>query len=193
MLRSIFLVTLLAPTVAIAVAETWHVGEGSEAVFHSRAPLESFDGRTQHVGGHISVDPDDLTGPLDMTIEVDLASLDTGISKRNRQMREQHLETDEYPLAVFTGTTVVAASAPTLIPGESVRLTVAGAFALHGVTRAIEVEAEVTLTTDGLLTAVASFPVKLSDHDIDRPRFLLLRLADEQQVEIMLVARRAGP
>jgi polyisoprenoid-binding protein YceI len=189
MTRSIITALLLAVLAATATAGTWRVGEGSEAVFISKATLESFDGKTRQVRGHLTFDADHLAGPLDMRVEVDLASLDTGIGMRNRHMRERHLETDTFPVAVFTGESIVEAAAPALRPGETVALTVQGQFELHGVTQPLTVSARATLATDGSLTAVAQFVVKLTDHDIDRPGFLLLRLADEQQVEVTLVAR----
>jgi polyisoprenoid-binding protein YceI len=193
MMRSLLMAALLAALATPASALTWRVGEGSEAAFLSQATLESFEGRTDQVRGHIALPADRLVGPLDLRIEVDLASLDTGIGMRNRHMRERHLETDEHPLAVFTGQEATFASSPELAVGRPVEVTVAGQFALHGVTRPLTVTATVSLAADATLTATASFAVKLSDHDIGRPRFLLLRLADEQQVTVRIVARPEEP
>ena len=176
----------------IVAAETWIVGDGSEVVFSSKAPMESFDGKTKHVRGHITCPAGDLAGPLDLRIEVELASLDTGIGMRNTHMRERHLETDQYPLAVFTGEAVTAASSPVLVPGQTVALTLSGRFELHGITRPLEVSAQVTLATSGELMVESSFPVKLSDHEIDRPQFLVMKLADVQQVRVNLIARPEG-
>ena len=71
--------------------------------FQSKAALEDFDGKTRKVTGTLVVDPDDLGDSLQVQVEVDLASLDTGISLRNKHMRENHLETEKYPSAVFRG------------------------------------------------------------------------------------------
>ncbi|HOX24384.1 MAG TPA: YceI family protein [Candidatus Krumholzibacteria bacterium] len=188
--------TILIVSTAIATAaaaETWQVGSGSEVVFTSKAPMESFDGKTQQVRGHVTCDPASLVGPVDLRIEVDLASLDTGIGMRNTHMRERHLQTDRYPLAVFTGEAVTAASSPGLVLGQPVDVTVKGTFDLHGVARPLEVVVSTVLATDGVLTATTAFPVKLSDHAIDRPQFLVMKLADEQQVAVRLVARREVP
>jgi polyisoprenoid-binding protein YceI len=169
------------------------VSEGSEVVFTSKAPMESFDGKTKQVSGHVTCPADDLSGPLDLRIEVDLASLDTGIGMRNTHMRERHLETDEYPLAVFTGTSIVATSAPALSVGQTVSLTVRGAFDLHGVGLPRDLEAAVTLAADGSLTVEVHFVVSLEDHAIDRPGFLMMKLADEQQVHVKLHALPERP
>jgi len=194
MLRRIVSLTLLVTALAatVAMAATWTIGEGSEVVFTSKAPMESFDGKTDEVSGHITCAAGDLSGALELRIEVDLASIDTGIGMRNTHMRERHLETDEFPLAVFTGESVVSTSSPALAPGQTVELTVQGSFDLHGVSQPRDITAAVTLADDGTLSVNAEFAVSLEDHDIDRPKFLVMKLADEQQVRVSLVARREG-
>jgi len=174
-----------------AHAGTWTVAEGSEVVFTSEAPMESFDGRTQQVSGHVSCSPEDLAGTVDLRVVVDLASLDTGIGLRNRHMRENHLETDEFPEAVFSGGALVSGDPRELRPGAMTRLEVRGIFDLHGVSRELVVPAEITMSADGDLTVEASFEVKLSDHEIKRPKFLVMKLADEQAVTVSLKLTRA--
>lgn len=66
---------------------------------------------------------------------VDLASLDTGIGLRNRHMRENHLHTDEFPEAVFSGSMAWPAEIPSMEPGVEVELEFSGRLELHGVTR----------------------------------------------------------
>jgi polyisoprenoid-binding protein YceI len=192
MRRVLLISTLAAGMATAAAATTWTIGEGSEVVFTSKAPMESFDGKTKQVSGHITCDPDDLAGPLDLRIAVDLASIDTGIGMRNTHMRERHLETDQFPEAVFTGTSIVATSSPALVAGEVVHLTIRGTFDLHGVAQPRDIEADVTLAGDGSLIVEARFSVSLEDHDIDRPQFLVMKLADEQQVRVSLSARPGG-
>jgi polyisoprenoid-binding protein YceI len=184
---------LMLVLAATAAAATWTVGEGSEVVFTSKAPMESFDGKTKEVSGHITCDADDLSGPIELKIEVDLASLDTGIGMRNTHMRERHLETDEFPLAVFTGESIVGTSAAALATGQAVHLTIRGVFDLHGVSQPRDIEADVTLAADGSLAIAAEFMVSLEAHAIDRPKFLVMKLADEQQVRVSLLARPEGP
>lgn len=189
--RIVFLAAALAA--AAAPAATWRIGQGSEVVFTSKAPMESFDGRTARVSGHVTCDPEALVGPLDLRVEVDLASLDTGIAKRNEHMRERHLQTSSYPLAVFTGRAVTKAAAAALAPGRPVTVTVEGTLDLHGVARPLTVEATVTRGEDGALRVETAFPVKLSDHAIERPQFLVMKLADVQQVRVALVAAPEAP
>ena len=123
---------------------------------------------------------------------VDLASLDTGIGLRDDHMRERHLETDEFPHAVLAGGDVIAASAPALAVGEPIAVTVRGSFDLHGVARDREIAGTATLQPDGSLLVQAEFTVSLAAHGIDRPGFLVMKLADEQQVRVTLTCRPEG-
>lgn len=187
---ALVLAVLAMAAVPTAWADTWTVADGSTVVFTSKAPMESFDGKTDKISGSITVDADDLSGELAMRMVVDLASLDTGIGLRNTHMRENHLETEDFPEAIFTGHSIIQTSAPHLAPGQSVELMVRGLFDLHGVQREMDIPATVTLAADGSLTVEAAFEVKLSDHAIKRPKFLVMKLADEQQVKVSLKTRR---
>jgi len=191
MIGILVLTALAMVSAPSAWAATWTVTDGSSVVFTSKAPMESFDGKTDEITGSITIDTDDFSGPLTMQMVVDLASLDTGIGMRNTHMRENHLETEEFPEAVFTGHSIVQTSAPNLAPGQPVELMVRGLFNLHGVEREMDIPATVTLAADGSLTVDAAFEVKLSDHEIKRPKFLVMKLADEQQVKVSLKTRKS--
>jgi polyisoprenoid-binding protein YceI len=164
-------------------------GKGQEVVFESKAPMESFEGRTDQASGTIAADLANLAAGCEVRLAVDLASLKTGIGMRDTHMRERHLETDKHPQAVFTGSKVVSATPTALAPGGTARVTVAGTFALHGVSREVELPVDLAQAADGTLSVRAEFMVLLTDHQIDRPKVLMLKLADEQKVRVSLTAR----
>ncbi len=116
-------------------AEQYEVipGKSTEVVFDSRAPMEKFQGKTGQVLGWLTADLDDLTSPVEMEVSVELASFDTGLGKRNTHMRENHFETDKYPVAVFRGGKVSGATAKSVAVGATVELTLTGTLDLHGV------------------------------------------------------------
>ena len=169
-----------------ARAELFVVNPGSKdnlVKFESHAPMESFDGKTREVVGSLEFDPDQLSDSVTVRIEVDLTSLDTGIGLRNKHMRQNHLETDEYPKAVFAGGTILESSASAL-EAEPVTLKLAGTFELHGVTREVTVDVEIARNEDGSVHVVSRFEVKLSDYEIKRPKFLMLKLDEVQKVTV---------
>ena len=79
----------------------------NEVVFVSKATVESFEGRTREAVGSIELDPAALPDSLALRVQVDVATLDTGIALRNRHMRENHLHTDRFPHATFTGVKIL--------------------------------------------------------------------------------------
>jgi polyisoprenoid-binding protein YceI len=184
-------VLALALASSVTMAKQYEVVAGEKAnrvVFISKAPVESFEGRTHQVSGRFDIDPSRLGDSVHVRIEVDLASLDTGIGLRNKHMRENHLETDTFPKAVFTGGRILSSSTPSLVEGQGTRVRLAGLMSLHGVTREVEYDVALSLDQAGDLTVMSEFTIKLSDYDIKRPKFLVMKLADEQVVRVSLIA-----
>jgi len=177
--------SLLAPA-GLARAERFVVNPGSKGnlvTFESHAPLQPSDGKTSSVIGELVFDPDQLSDSVTVRIEVDLADLDTGIGLRNKHMRENHLETDDYPKAIFRGGRVLDPSGTALGP-DPIILQLAGTFELHGVTREVTVDVEATRNEDGSIHVVSRFEVNLSDYEISRPKFLMLKLDEVQKITV---------
>lgn len=167
-----------------------HPGTPSRVEFVSKAPMETVTGRTQQVSGEVRLEPDSLGDSLQVRVEVDLASLDTGIDLRDRHMRENHLHTDAYPKAVFTGGRLSELSATQLAPGVTVKGTIDGTMELHGKRQPLRAALEMTLQ-DSTLHIVTRFRLRLSDYAIPRPQFLVMRLDETQSITADLTARAA--
>jgi polyisoprenoid-binding protein YceI len=175
----------LATVSAQAEAVRYEVLPGSEVVFESKAPLETFKGRSKEVSGWFEADLANIGGPMAFEISVELASFDTGKKKRNEHMRENHLETDKYPLAVFRG----GGAGSARLEGGKTIVDLEGEMDLHGVLKEVSYEITLDYRSDGTVAVETEFIVKLSDHDIERPRFLVMKLADEQKVRVKLMTR----
>src|SRR5262249_39436657 len=182
---------LAPPGAARAAVFNVKPGPDSKVVFTSKAPTETFQGKTNRMEGTLTLDPTAVGDSITVHLEVDLASLDTGKKMRNQHMREEHLETDKYPKAIFDGAAVLSPSAAKLEPGKAAQFEIEGTFALHGVTRRLRCPAEATFTPagkGGTIAFKAEFPVALPDYKITRPEFLFLKLAEVQQVTVSGVA-----
>ena len=166
-------------------------GGDSKVVFASHAPIEAFEGKTDRLTGSIRVDPGAVGDSVTAHFEVELASLDTGKRKRNEHMRNNHLETTKFPLAVFDGATILSPAGAMLAPGKTVAFELEGTFTLHGVSRRMRCSAEATFVSSaagGRLVFMAAFPVTLADYSIKRPEFLFMKLAETQQVRVSATA-----
>lgn len=187
-----FLLTLLAivaVTPVFAETMTFAVTPGgkNEVVFVSKAVGETFDGRTDQVSGNFNCDPGDLSQAVSGNIEVDVKSLDTGIKLRNNHMLDNHLHVDEHPTMTFMLESLVDQPAA-IAMGETVKMKARGKFTCHGVTNDIEPMLNVTHNDDGSLSVKAEWIVNLNDYDIPRPQFLVVKLAEDQEVSVSFTA-----
>ncbi|MBC8366521.1 YceI family protein [bacterium] len=182
--------------VGSASAEEFFIeaGEENSLTFYSKAPMESFEGSTDQIVGKVSADLADLSAGVLVEVQVDMASMDTGMKLRNKHMCENHLETEEFPQAVFRAERVLKAPSSPLLPGGNADFVLVGTMTLHGITREIEAPVSVRcIETDGQLSLQisSSFQITLSDYEIKRPKFLVLKLNETQDVEIKLTAWEA--
>lgn len=185
------MVTALLLGTGSALAARYEIvpGDQSQIIFKSKAPMEKFDGKTRQLSGFFEADLNNLAGPVTLEVQIDLASFDTGKKKRNQHMRENHLETDKFPQAWFRAGSIKQCDHPALVPGGSVTLLLHGTLDLHGVKKDHDVELHLTMNQDGAVRVRGQFPVLLSEHAIDRPKFLVMKLADEQRVVVDLLTR----
>jgi len=191
-MRTLIIAAGIAACIASpTIADIWTIEpqSGNEVVFVSKAPMETFEGRTDGISGEVTLDPARVGDSVTVHIEIDMAGFDTGKEKRNEHMRERHLETARYPKAVFDGLTVLEPRDVALDAGRMITFEVEGTLELHGVKRRLRATVDVTRTTEGALAIEAKFPVTLADYDISRPTFLFLKLGETQQVTVTATAR----
>ncbi len=190
---------LMAATAAAQDSKTFYVGDegGRDVVtFTSKAPLETIVGKTSAAKGFIEVDINDIKNSINGKFEVDLTSLKTGIDMRDGHMRDNYLETDKFPKAVFELSSVKETNSTTLEDQKPVELTVDGNFTLHGVTKPMTIALTITYFAESestkqrlpgdLLHIEGTFDVLLTDHNIEIPKFVILKLDDKQVINIDL-------
>lgn len=156
------------------------VGEDGYVEFISRAPLLEFKGKSDHLTGLLDLDEDLVD------FYVDMNTVDTGVERRNRDMRNTYLNTSEYPFAEFTGK-LVSSFDPD--KNEKQEAKTEGVFTIHGVEKEMVIEGTLEPRDDGIKLE-ASWTVLLEDHDIDRPGVLFYELADEQEVNIAILLKQ---
>jgi polyisoprenoid-binding protein YceI len=160
--------------------------------FVSDAPLEDFEGVTSRIDGFLFLSGGGLDGGTDLSasefyFEVDLASLDTGIGLRNRHMRENYLETEEFPYASFSGRLVA-------LDKESdggFRAVTRGSFSVHGVEQEREIVCQGEEEGEGLRVRCA-FQVTLSDHGIPIPKLMFMKIDEVMELELDFFLDPAG-
>jgi polyisoprenoid-binding protein YceI len=176
-----FLICLLLCGFAVSAQTVeYHVDTKAKNVvkFISDAPVEDFEGVTSKIDGYLKHIGSSLNEGSELYFEVDLRTLDTGIGLRNRHMREEYLHTDKYPYAKFSGTIVSVRDA-----GSSRTANVKGTMDIHGVKKSMEVTTSLSTTSTGMRAKV-SFIVKLTDHKIEVPKFMFLKISEDMKLEL---------
>jgi polyisoprenoid-binding protein YceI len=178
------LLALLALTIAVptARAQVYETTTG-RAAFTGEIPVNSFTGISEALSGRISL--------IDRSVRfsLPLETLDTGINKRDRDMRRT-LQTNHFPDAVFEGTleSDFDPGIPEIQPAR-----VRGTMTIHGVSREVVVDGGLQMTPEGLRTT-ATWELNMRDYKIDPPRMLVMKVKEAVELRIeALLAPTAAP
>jgi len=188
---AIVAVCLLTPTWSFAEPTTFVVRDDgkSRAEFVSDAPLDTMVGKTDRVSGTLTVDPADISKTKG-SFEVPVASLRTGNDLRDEHLRgDGWLDEKKYPRIHFQITEVVLGKkdAKALKKNKDTKVQVKGNFTAHGVTKPVTTNGTVRWSDDALRIK-SKFTIRLEDHDISVPTIVRLKIANEMQVSVDLVA-----
>jgi polyisoprenoid-binding protein YceI len=199
-------VAVFAWGVADAQTRTFNVNYTSRATFKTDAPLETIVGTTGGQGavtGNVTLDP---ARPQDAkgTVRVDLNALKTGIDRRDAQMRGKDFfdsegnEANRWAVFEVKGIEI----AGPLEPGKTIPAKVRGTLTIRG--KALDTVADSTvyylrLTPEQVesqkrfgLTAEsvrvnAKFPTTFTNHGMQVPQLLILKVSNDIQLEADLV------
>ena len=192
--------------IAAADTKTFKVNYTSRATFRTEAPLETIVGTTGGDGavtGNVMLDP---ARPQDAkgTIKVDLNALKTGIDRRDTHMRSKDFldsesnETNRYAIFEVKGAEV----AGPLEAGKTTPAKVRGTLTIRGKT--VDTWADCALTyvkltpeqaeaqkrfgfTTENIRANAKFRTSFTNHGMQVPQLLVLKVSDDIQLEADLV------
>lgn len=150
-------------------------------------------GRTRDIRGELRVDLSDPATAQLGTIQVDLSTLATDNAFRDQAIHIAILETgrDEYRYGTFTATAIDGIPDEVTL-GRPYTLTLTGDLTIHGVTRTVTIETQVTAVSETRLVGSASLGFPYSDFAIRIPYLPPQVASVEEQVvlEIDLVFQR---
>jgi polyisoprenoid-binding protein YceI len=185
--------TSTAPSSDGSVAGDWTVGAGSVAGYRVREQLANLPaesdavGRTEDVSGSITVAADGDAAKLTAgTLTVDTTTIQSDESRRDNRLRNEGLQTDQYPTATFKVTQPVDVPAAALA-GTATDITLVGDLTLHGVTKSVQIPAKAQLS-DGKIQVAGSTTFPLSDFGITPPNVggFILSISDEGTLEFLV-------
>jgi polyisoprenoid-binding protein YceI len=169
----IFLMSLCAAALAAdlkpvilktGVAEFFALGKPSMLKIH---------GTANTVAGTLKSDGQKLSGSFDIPLE----SFGTGMSLRDRHLREKIFETQKYPKATLTLEPLAMGDANAKdIPFQ-------GRLSFHGVEKMVSGKADIEKSGD-LTKVLARFELNLTDYQITPPEFMGMKVQDQVRVEV---------
>jgi polyisoprenoid-binding protein YceI len=198
----IFIFTFFALLLSIN-AQTTFIASGdsrNQATFESNAPLEDIVGVSNKLEAVAMIDIDNLAKSKGK-VTVDLTHLKTGIDLRDEHLRsETWLNTEEYPDAIFKLEKISGANS--LSDGKETDVKLHGTFTVHGVTKEIVADGELTYFKESertknriagnLLKVNTNFEIKLSDYGIEIPSMVVGKVDEVIKVSAMFIATDEG-
>jgi len=181
----VFAIALMTAAAAPAgAADAYKVSSGEITVMCPLTVGGSFEAKTKNLSGDVTPASDEQ-GAVRGALKVELQTLATGISIRDRHMKDNYLEVakgPEFATAIIDDIRVEKLEGKTVFTGM---------LSLHGQKRKVTGAAELQ-EKDGKIRVQAQFPVKVSEFEIPAPTYLGVGVRDEIQVKVSLLAVRTG-
>jgi polyisoprenoid-binding protein YceI len=175
----------------------------NQASFISDAPFEKIVGLSSGLDATVMINPNDVTQKPMGKVNIPINNIKTGIDLRDEHLRgEMWLNADKFPYAEFQLTGIKNPSSTTLNDGQKVKATLVGKFSVHGITKDVEVPAELRYFKESektkakapgnLLVANADFKINLTDYGVMIPDMVVGKVNDEVQINVNFVASDAN-
>lgn len=179
MLKNVFFLFILTASISFSAELNVDLSAKNNVKFVSEATLESFEGTTENIDGYLLWSGDDFTNESEFYFEVDLATLDTGMGLRNRHMRENYLETDQFPFAEFSGKIIDVKK----ISNQEYKIGTKGIFKIHGKQTEMEISGHVIIQ-DEKYNVKSNFEINLNDYNIKIPKLMFMKINELIKIEL---------
>jgi polyisoprenoid-binding protein YceI len=148
-------------------------------------------GTTDQVAGQIAIDPADPTQTKVGVIQIDARDLTTDSEFRNRAIKNQILQTDEYEYITFTPTEIVGLPQAAAV-GQQYTFQIVGDLTIRDVTKQATFDVTATAATDSRLEGTATTAIAYADYQISIPQVRqVASVADQVRLELDFVATAA--
>ena len=179
---------LITGVTSEAQTRAWTTRTGDVRVTCPLTVGGTFEARTTALQGTLSIASAASVFAGELSVELD--TLDTGISLRNRHMLDNYLEvhkSEGFETAVLSNIDVGALTSG--VPEGKHRFT--ARLRLHGTTQPVEGQATMS-TRQSSVRVDASFPIRISDYGIADPRYLGIGVKNEVSIHVVFVANEVS-
>jgi polyisoprenoid-binding protein YceI len=145
-------------------------------------------GTTDQVAGEIAINPQDPTQTRVGVIQVDARALTTDSEFRNRAIKNQILETDQYEYVTFTPTQIVGLPQTGAV-GTPYTFQIIGDLTIRDVTKQVTFDVTATAAAESRIEGTASTSIAYADYGISIPQVRqVASVADQVRLELDFVA-----
>lgn len=137
------------------------------------------EGKSQALSSQLALEKNELKG----SVELSLATLETGLALRDRHMKEKYLEVEKHPITRLEISPIQLPASLLGAPGGSETVKIPGQLTLHGVTKPVEAQATLT-RKEQALQVQASLALKLPDYGIEIPKFAGITVAEDVTIDV---------
>lgn len=154
-------------------AQVW-VCKAASIRFFSETPVENIDATSKTAVALIN------TTSGQISFKVNIKSFVFPDKLMQEHFNENYMESDKIPGADFSG---VIENKPDLSKDGTYNVNVKGKLTVHGVTKERTIPATITVK-GGVITATSKFKVKCVDHNIEIPKIVMAKIAEEIEVTV---------
>lgn len=177
---------------------SWKVANGSFVGYRVREQLAQLPapsdavGRTSAVTGaaSVSANVDGTASVTGISVSADLTQLASDSGRRDNFVRNNSLETGQFPNAKFVSTAPFTCPA-TVVAGAAGDTVVMGKFTIHGVTRDVSIPLKIQRSGAGV-NIVGSYRFHWGDYGVQQPSVPVVSVQSDPTIEISLVLAPAA-
>lgn len=164
---------------ADAPAQRYSTTSG-QTQFFSETPVENI----RAINKKSQVIFDAATGELAVRIPIRDFTFPNKLMQEH--FNENYMESEKYPTATFSGK---LSSLPDHTRNGTYSVVAKGKLTVHGVTQEREIQGQF-IVKDGSITMMSDFEVALTDHKIEVPKLVFVKIAQQIQVKTEYVLSR---
>ena len=168
----------------IYFANEWNISKKADNLvkFTSSTSLLDFEGTTNNVDGYIYWDGFEVfTGNNEVYFEVNLNSVKTGNGKRDRDMREDVLETQKWPITYFKGNFKQVDKKEN---NNFYSVVLIGKMFIHGIEKEMVIPGKISID-ENLMTVESNYSIFLNNFNIEAPSLLaFVKVAEEIKLDL---------
>ncbi len=173
--NSLFFILILVFRIGVADGQTRYATEEGHMWFQSNAPLELIEARSNAVRGILDADKNTFA------FSVTMRTFDGFNSPLQREhFNENYMESKRFPRAVFSGKIIEKID---LTQDGTYDVRAKGKLTVHGIEQERIIKGTLTVAGDEI-KLVSEFTVLLEEHNIEIPKIVYQKIAEEILVKI---------